>query len=110
MEFPRPLTACLLLFLLIAGPLSLAQDDKPEDARKIVTKVMPIYPALARPMNLSGAVRLEAVVTPEGFVKSMRLLGGNPVLAESAQSAVREWKWIKSDHETLEIVEIRFHP
>jgi hypothetical protein len=36
--------------------------------------------------------------------------GGSPVLAQSAQNAVRVWKWEKADHETTEQVECYFSP
>jgi len=65
---------------------------------------------LARTMNLSGTVKLEATVAPNGSVKSVDIKGGNPLLAQSAQSTVRDWKWEKADHETTELLEIRFTP
>jgi outer membrane biosynthesis protein TonB len=61
-------------------------------------------------MNLAGTVRLEAVVAPNGSVKTVDIKGGNPLLAQAAQFTVREWKWEKTDHETTEIVEVRFSP
>jgi outer membrane biosynthesis protein TonB len=61
-------------------------------------------------MNLSGTVRLEATVAPNGSIKSLDVKGGNPLLAQSAQFAVREWKWEKAEHETTEVLEIHFTP
>jgi len=43
-------------------------------------------------------------------VKSIQVVGGNPLLIQSAQNAVRDWKWEKAEHETTELVEFRFHP
>lgn len=37
------------------------QQDQTESNRKVVVKVDPEYPHLARTMNLSGVVKLEAV-------------------------------------------------
>ena len=76
----------------------------------MVNRVVPAYPAIARSMNLSGAVKLEVLVQPNGSVKLMQVKGGNPLLAQSAQSAVHGWKWEKADHETTELVEFHFNP
>lgn|SRR5512141_308458 len=87
-----------------------AQNDDAPSSRKVISKVSPSYPALARSINLTGSVKLEAVVAPNGSVKSIQVVGGNPVLAQSAEVAVRGWKWEKSDHETTERVEVNFNP
>jgi TonB family protein len=76
----------------------------------VVTKVVPPYPAIARSMNLSGTVKLEALVLANGSVKAVQVKGGNPLLVQSAQRAVQDWKWEKADHESTEQVEFRFHP
>jgi TonB family protein len=96
----------IIMTLLVTG--AVAQDTPA--GRKLVKSPKPAYPALARSMNLSGTVRLEATVAPNGVVKSIDVKGGNPLLAQSAQFTVREWKWEKSDHETTELLEIRFTP
>jgi len=87
-----------------------AQDEQSTGARKVVNRVVPAYPAIARSMNLSGAVKMEVLVQPNGSVKLIQVKGGNPLLAQSAQSAVHGWKWEKADHETTELVEFHFNP
>jgi TonB family protein len=76
--------------------------------RKIASRVAPSYPELAKKMHIRGIVRVEAVVRPNGTVKSTRVLGGNPVLVESAQDAVGKWKFEASQSETTEIVQLAF--
>src|SRR5690242_10542016 len=108
----RTLFAIILLAgvcAFVSAPAS-AQNEESTSSRKLITRVMPAYPSLARNMNLTGAVRLEAVVTPSGSVKTLQVRGGNPVFAQAAESAVRSWKWEKSEHETVETVEVRFNP
>ena len=61
-------------------------------------------------MNLTGTVKLAAFVLANGNVKSIDVKGGNPLLAQSAQRAVQEWRWEKADHDSTEEVEFRFHP
>src|SRR5215813_12743477 len=74
--------------------------------RKIASRVSPSYPDLAKKMHIRGVVRIEAVVRPNGTVKSTRVLGGNPVLVESAQDAVGRWKFEPGQSETTEIVQL----
>jgi TonB family protein len=76
--------------------------------RKIAARVAPAYPELAKKMHIHGLVRIEAIVRPNGTVKSTRVLGGNPVLVESAQDAVGKWKFEPAQSETTEIVQVAF--
>lgn len=99
----------VLWILASAGVLSLAQQNQSEH-RKVVTRVTPEYPSVAKTMNIAGIVRVEAVVAGNGVVKSTEIKGGHPVLAEAAVRAVRKWKWEPSDHETHEVVELKFQP
>jgi protein TonB len=103
----------IALFAVLAAltvPRALAQQDHAEGTRKVVSKPEPAYPSLARRMGISGTVRIEAVVAPNGSVKSTSIIGGHPVLAQSAQDAVRKCKWEPASHETKEIVILNFHP
>ena len=45
-----------------------------------------------------------------GTIKSMDIKDGSPLFSQSAQSALREWKWEKGDHETMEVVVFHFKP
>lgn len=94
--------------VLISGP-SVAQNDS-APKRKIVNRTAAAYPPLARTMALSGAVRIEAVVSPDGSVKAVDIKGGHPVLAQAAANTVRQWKWEAAARESHELIEIRFTP
>ena len=76
--------------------------------RKVASRVAPIYPDLAKKMHIKGVVKVEAVVRPNGSVKSTRVLGGNPVLVDAAIDAVGKWKFEPSQNETTEIVQLTF--
>jgi TonB family protein len=111
MQVPTIVKSSLLI--LLSGCLwapGLAQTQQGAGVRKLITKPDPAYPALARNINLSGAVKLEVLVLANGSVKTVQIKGGNPLLARAAESAVRVWKWEKSDHETTEAVEVKFTP
>jgi TonB family protein len=61
-------------------------------------------------MALQGAVKVEALVGPDGSVKSVEIKGGHPVLAQAAANTVRRWKWEATAHESHELVEVKFSP
>ena len=80
-----------------------------ESKRKVKTKVAPSYPDLAKRMNVGGKVKIEVVVTPDGHVKSTRVVGGHPLLVQACQDAVKEWKFMPAPEETTQVVEFEFH-
>jgi len=102
---------CLLAtvsFFPLSGHRLFAQDQA--DHRKVVSRVNPEYPPLARTMSIAGTVRIEAVVEGNGVVKTAEVKGGHPMLAEAALRAVKRWKWESANRETHEIVELKFQP
>lgn len=76
--------------------------------RKIASRVAPNYPELAKKMHIHGVVRVEAVVRANGTVKATRVLGGNPVLVDSALEAVAKWKFEPGQSETTEVLQLSF--
>ena len=102
--------ALILLVVLMALTLvpAGAQSDPPTSDRKVATRVTAVYPELAKKMHIHGAVRVEAIVRPNGTVKSTRVLGGNPVLVDAAQDAVSKWKFEPAQAETTEVVQLVF--
>lgn len=94
---------------LFAGSLAFAQQTSVEEGkRKVKTKVVPSMPELARRMNITGKVRVEVVIAPDGHVKSSRALGGNPVLVQSCLESVKEWKFEPAPEESTQVVEFDF--
>jgi TonB family protein len=96
--------------LLVSTPRSWAQQEQSESHRKMATKVVPIYPSLAQKMGIAGSVKIEALVAPNGTVKSAGILGGHPVLAQAGVDAVRRCKWEPAARDTKEVVIFNFHP
>jgi TonB family protein len=78
--------------------------------RRVVGRVAPVYPEIAKHARIRGVVRLEVVVRANGSVKSTKVLGGNPVLIGSATDAVRKWKFEVAPEETIEVVQLTFEP
>lgn len=106
----RHLRRSILRWLVLAGLLllGLVVSQAEEPKRKIVDRIAPSYPVLAREMALEGVVKLEALVAANGSVKTVEVKGGHPVLAQAAANAVRRWRWEPSAHESRETVQIRF--
>ena len=101
----------LLLGCWFCAPAVAQTETEPAPPpRKVVNKVVPIYPEWAKTMNLRGTVKVEAVVAPNGTVKTTKVIGGHPVLAQAAERAIQKWKWVPAAHETSEPVEVRFDP
>jgi len=90
-------------------PLSVSQELA-EGKRKVVTRVVPAYPDLARKMRIVGTVKVEVVVAPSGKPKLTQVTGGNPLLAKAAVDAIEQWKWGPASQETKELIELNFHP
>jgi len=59
---------------------------------------------------IGGTVRLEVVIEPDGTVKSTAVLGGNSVLADSAEKAVKKWRFEKGPSDTKMVISIKFDP
>src|SRR5690242_20820726 len=93
---------------LFVVSLAFAQTTVEEGKRKVKTKVLPTIPELARRMNITGKVKIEVVIAPDGHVKSSRAMGGHPVLVQSCQDAVKEWKFEPAPEETTQVVEFDF--
>ena len=104
----RILAASAACFLLAGSGLA-QSGSTDEGKRKVKTKTTPAYPELARRMNVTGKVKIEVVITPDGRVKSTRVIGGHPLLVQSCQDAVKEWKFVPAPEETTQVVEFDFH-
>jgi TonB family protein len=59
--------------------------------RVLITRIEPDYPETLRRLNIGGTVRLRVTISAKGSVERVELLGGNPILGESAISAVKQW-------------------
>ena len=106
----RKIVPVLLLGLAILSTMLVvpALQAQEEGQRKATLRVSPSYPDLARKMNVSGTVKLEVTITPEGKVKSVRAIGGHPVLVEAADEAVKKWKFEPASSSTTEVVAVQF--
>jgi TonB family protein len=98
----------LLGFVSLQPPAFSQESNQEATKRKATAKVPPKFPPLARQLKLSGKVRVEVIVSPDGRVKGTRIIGGNPLLADAAVDAIRMWRYEVGPKETDEVVEIDF--
>ena len=87
-----------------------AQDSDSEIVRRAKTKVQPAYPDLARKMNITGTVKVQVTVSPNGTVKDAKVVGGHPVLASAALEAVKKWRFEPAAVESTGVVDFKFEP
>jgi TonB family protein len=112
----RPIGTGNIVFKLLIATLTLvscslqvcAQSAEVEDKRPAKRLVQPVIPELATKLNLSGAVKIEVTIAPDGTVKSTRIVGGHPVLAAAAESAAQKSTFQPGPKETVEVIEFRF--
>jgi TonB family protein len=78
------------------------------DTRKPVVNPDPEYPEIARRMNITGTVKMEIVIAADGTIKSMKVLGGHPVLVDSVQRALKKWKYAPASEETTLQLDFKF--
>ena len=58
---------------------------------KLVKKVIPEYPPLAKTARISGVVHLLGVISKDGTIQNLQVIGGHPLLTRAALEAVRQW-------------------
>lgn len=98
----------LVLAGLLGMPPCVHSQDAAQEKRKARSKVMPEYPALAKQMNVTGKVKIEAVITPDGRVINTRVIGGSPLLVNAAIDALKKWKFEPGPNVTTETLEFEF--
>jgi protein TonB len=62
-------------------------------AANLIHQVNPVYPPIARQTRVQGVVVMEAVISKDGSVESLRVVSGHPLLLQTALDAVKQWKY-----------------
>lgn len=101
------LLSCLVA-LSAQGATAPEPDKEPE--RKVVARVEPEYPETLKRLYIGGIVRLEVTVAAKGQVENVTLLGGSPILGQSAMSAVKKWRYAPASARSVLEVKISFDP
>ena len=72
------------------GPIRVGGHVRPP---KIIVKVQPEYPPLARQVHIQGQVQIDAVLDEQGNVIEMKVVSGPPLLYQAALDALKKWKY-----------------
>jgi TonB family protein len=75
------------------GPEDLPRDPEEASATRLIHRVEPEYPLEARTKHIQGVVTLDVQVGGDGAVHNIAVVEGDPVLAEAAVAAVRQWRY-----------------
>ncbi len=73
-----------------------------------MSRVEALYPETLREHNIGGTVRLRVTIAANGSVEDVEVLGGNPILGESAANAVKRWSCAPSRAASTEDVLVPF--
>ncbi len=95
-----------VLQLVLAGALFAVPAMA--DTRKPLVNPDPEYPEIAKRMNLNGTVKVEIVIAADGTIKSAKVLGGHPLLADAVQKALKKWKYAPAATETTMQLDFKF--
>jgi protein TonB len=94
----------------VLPPKASAQDAASDSSRrKVRTKVVPEYPQLARQMNVTGKVKIEATIAADGHVLDTKVVGGSPLLVNAAMDALKKWRFEPAPKDSTEVVEFTFN-
>jgi len=69
---------------------------EPTEELTVVAAIVPVYGAIARSAHVGGEVTVEVVVDSKGKVKSVKTLGGHPLIASTAKEAAKHWLFTPS--------------
>lgn len=105
-----PLFLLLLALMMGVAPTWAADAQDSGQGRKVIHKTMPVYPSLARQINLAGTVKVIAVITADGKVKTVEVTGGSPLLIQAAKDAILQWRFAPATAESREEIELHFTP
>ena len=103
--FSQRTVSALFVLLFSCSALMFGEDT---GGRKLKNHVPLAYPEMAKKLNLAGVVKLEVLVAQNGDVRNVKVLGGNPLLAEAAIAAVKQWKYESGDEGKL-LVDVKFN-
>jgi protein TonB len=60
---------------------------------RIIRRVTPTYPTIAKAAGIQGEVVLEAVISRAGRIENLRAVSGHPMLVRAAEAAVSQWQF-----------------
>ncbi len=96
---------------LLAVVVGLAPANvQAQESRKVIANPVPVYPETAKRFRLTGIVKVQIVIAPDGRVKETKIIGGHPLLVNSVEETLKNWKYAPASSETTAQLEFNFHP
>jgi TonB family protein len=68
------------------------REDADDFRNRLTYSPHPVYPELAQRVGIQGVVKLQVRVQKDGRVEVLKLVQGEPALAEAAITAVKQWR------------------
>jgi TonB family protein len=68
------------------------REDADDFRNRLTSAPHPAYPELAQRVGIQGIVKLQVRVLKDGRVEVLKLLQGEPVLADASMVAVKQWR------------------
>lgn len=94
----------------VEGVRTLSISDSIGAERQLIRRVEPEYPDDLQKRSIGGTVRLRVFIAANGGVEHVDLIGGNPILGESAVAAVQKWKYAAANSKTTMDISVPFDP
>ena len=64
------------------------------EGARVIRKVKPTYPDMARIARIQGTIRFRATIGRDGAVDRLEVLSGPPLLIQAARDAVQQWRFL----------------
>jgi outer membrane biosynthesis protein TonB len=106
---PRVTKIAVRAYLVLALTLS-AVNLSAQEGRKVISNPVPVYPEVARNFHVTGIVKVQIIIAPDGHIKSTQIIGGHPLLVDSVKETLKHWKYAPASGESTAVLEFSFHP
>jgi TonB family protein len=100
----RVLASGLMLVALGLGAANLPAQE----GRRVIANPTPAYPDVARKLHLSGVVKIQVTIGPDGKIKEKNVIGGHPILVSAVEDTLKSWKYAPASGETTTQLEFNF--
>jgi len=61
-------------------------------------------------LRLSGVVKVQVTIAPDGKIRETKIMGGHPIFVNSVEQTLKDWKYAPAATETTTQMEFTFHP
>jgi TonB family protein len=90
-----PMQAPAIAAAVESQPKSSQRVHLPKEVsnRLLIKTILPVYPVLARQAHIQGKVVLDADISKNGAVETLKVISGDPLLIQSALTAAKQWRY-----------------